>query len=522
MLATAIIVFREILEAALIIGIVAAATRGVARRKLWICGGAAVGIFGAIIVALLADVIMNLAGGVGQEIFNALILFAAVLMLAWHNIWMASHSRELVLQMKQVSASVKEGVSPMYALAVVVCLAVLREGSEVVLFLYGQAAGGVDASTMLSGGVAGLTVGAAVGVALYLGLLRIPTQYLFTVTGWMILLLAAGMASQAIKFLSQADIVPTWGQVWDTSPLLADDSVTGRLLHTLIGYDASPMGIQVAVYLLTLIVIGVAMKIVNQKQQVPKTSLMQATLLVLALPALMSVASMAKADPASYVYSPTVVKGETEIELSGGYYRDEDNNLDGARGHIISVGHGMTQNWFSEVELGWQKQPGTGLEYKGVEWINIFQLAEPGEHFVDMGIFTELTFADAHNEANTIEVGPMFQKELGATVNNLNLTWVRDYGRQADHITTFEYAWQTRVKGDPAMEFGFQAMGNLGEWSDMKSYGNQEHKIGPAVFGETKVGSGSDKFKYNGAVLFGTTGETPDYTFRFTLEYEMY
>jgi len=522
MLATAVIVFREMLEAALIIGIVAAATRGVLHRNAWIVGGIIAGLLGAITVALLADVIMNLANGVGQEIFNASVLLAAVAMLAWHNIWMARHSRELVTQMKQVSAAVKDGGKPMYALGIVVAVAVLREGSEVVLFLYGQAAGGLNVSMIASGGMVGLIVGGAVGFALYFGLLRIPTQYLFVVTGWLILLLAAGMASQAAKFLSQADIIPAWGRMWDTSAWLADDSVSGRLLHTLIGYDANPLGIQLAVYLFTLLVIGGAMKMVNQKDKVKKVSVTQVVCFVLALPASLSLTQSAKADPASYVYSPNVVKGETELEFHGGYYGDSDNSVDGTRGHEFSVGHGMSDNWFSEVELGWEKLPHTGVEYSGLEWVNIFQLTEPGEHIVDFGIFANLGFTDAHNDPNTVEIGPMFEKELGATVNNLNLTWVRDYGSKADHITTFEYTWQTRVKGDPLLEYGFQAMGNLGEWSDMKSFHNQEHKIGPALFGEFKVGNGSDKLKYDGALLFGATNDTPDYTLRFTVEYEIY
>lgn len=264
MLATAIIVFREILEAALIIGIVAAATQGVWRRGWWISAGIVAGVAGAVVVAGLAEVIVEWADGMGQELFNAIILLAAVMMLAWHNIWMASHSRELVAQMKQVGSAVKDGGEPMVALVLVIAVAVLREGSEIVLFLHGQAAQGLNAAAMLSGSLAGLGVGAVVGLALYFGLLRIPTRYLFSVTGWMILLLAAGMASQAAKFLVQADMLPGWGELWDSSALLSNDSLLGSLLHTLVGYDAMPMGMQVAVYLATVFCIGTAMRVVEK------------------------------------------------------------------------------------------------------------------------------------------------------------------------------------------------------------------------------------------------------------------
>ena len=524
MFATAIIVFREILEAALIIGIVAAATQAVARRGLWIMAGVVAGIAGALVVAGMAEVIVELADGMGQELFNALVLLTAVAMLAWHNIWMARHSRELVAQMKQVGQAVSSGGASMFALVLVVALAVLREGSEIVLFLHGQAASGLAAAPMLTGGIAGLAVGGVFGLAMYLGLLRIPVRYLFSVTGWMILLLAAGMASQAGKFLIQADYLPGWGQTWDTSALLANDSVVGSLLHTLIGYDAAPMGMQVMIYLTTLVVIGVAMQVVNRKPVINPSATSvaaKAALLALVLPLVAGNSPDVHAGPASKVYTPTVEYGETEIELLGGVYDDNREEVDGERAGKIAIGHGMTTWWKSEVEFEWEKEPAedVGTHYTEVEWVNVFQLSEPGEYFMDFGLFTEVVFPDEHEEATKLEIGPMFQKEIGSTVNNLNLIWVRDFGSKADHNTEFEYTWQSRFKGNPMLEFGVQGMGELGDWDDTTPGHDQEHKLGPAIFGEFK--SGEHKFKYDAAILAGVTDDTPDTTFRFQVEYEM-
>src|SRR5260370_32488293 len=88
MLGTAIIVLREVLEAALIVGIVMAASQGVPRRGGWVGGGVVGGALGAIVVAGFAESLAAAVAGIGQEIFNAAILFAAVAMLGWHNIWM--------------------------------------------------------------------------------------------------------------------------------------------------------------------------------------------------------------------------------------------------------------------------------------------------------------------------------------------------------------------------------------------------------------------------------------------------
>ena len=265
MLATAIIVFREVLEAALIVGIVLAASQGVPGRGGWVGGGVAGGALGAVVVAGFAESLAAAMAGIGQEIFNAAILFAAVAMLGWHNIWMRRHAGDLAVAANRLGAAVRAGTQPLWALAFAVGLAVLREGSEVVLFLYGIAAAGEDsAAAMALGGALGLGAGMVAGAALYFGLVRIPVRHLFTVTSWLILLLAAGMASQAAAFLLQADLLPPLGpSLWDTSFLLSEHSLPGRVLHTLIGYTAQPAGIQLAFYLATLIVIGSLMRLVG-------------------------------------------------------------------------------------------------------------------------------------------------------------------------------------------------------------------------------------------------------------------
>jgi high-affinity iron transporter len=258
-----IIVFREAFEAGLIVGIVMAVTSGVAGRGRWVAGGVAAGVLGACIVALFTSGISQLFQGSGQELFNACILGFAVVMLSWHNVWMSRHGRELAMEMRAAGQAVVEGSKSLGALAVVVMIAVLREGSEVVLFLYGIAAaqGGADGG-MLAGGLIGLVLGAAVCFLTYRGLVTIPTRYLFAVTSTLIALLAAGMAAQAVAFLEQADILTALDRtVWDTSWILRDGSFLGRALHTLIGYVDQPTAMQVIVYTATLAIIALLMRV---------------------------------------------------------------------------------------------------------------------------------------------------------------------------------------------------------------------------------------------------------------------
>lgn len=271
MLATAIIVFREVLEAALIIGIIAAATRAVPGRNRWLAAGVFAGLAGAGLVALGTERIAELASGVGQEIFNATVLGIAVVMLAWHNLWMSSHGAALAASARGVGGEIRDGRRECSVLLIVVGLAVLREGSETVLFLYGIAASEGGASwPMLTGGMAGIVAGIAVGYAVYAGLLRIPLRWFFTATGILVLFLAAGMASQAARFLIQADVLPSLAEpLWDTSALLPQTSITGTLLRSLVGYEDRPAGMQIVFFVLVFVTIGVGMKWLNAAPSQP-------------------------------------------------------------------------------------------------------------------------------------------------------------------------------------------------------------------------------------------------------------
>lgn len=271
MLATFIIVFREIIEAGLVVGIVLAATRGVSRRGFWVASGVGAGILGACVVAACAGSISAAMEGFGQEVFNIAILLMAVAMLAWHNVWMARHGREIASEMKAVGAAVTSGSRSLMALAIVVGVAVLREGSEVVLFLYGIAISGEESAlTMALGGAAGILAGMAVSAITYLGLLRIPNRHLFAVTGWMITLLAAGMASQAVALMQQAEIVTVLSQtVWDSSGFIANASVLGKALRTLVGYTDTPSALQLLVYGVTLVGISTLMRLFGHAPKQP-------------------------------------------------------------------------------------------------------------------------------------------------------------------------------------------------------------------------------------------------------------
>ena len=260
MLAVAIILFREVLEASLVIAVVMGASRGIARRGRWVGGGIALGVLGASVMALAVSDLTSIFEGRLSAILNAVILLSAVAVLTWHNVWMSSHGRRLASNVAAVGKDVQTGRQPLAALMLLTFAAVMREGSEAVLFIWAIATSGQNGFTMALGGI--VAAGALAGVLLYRGLLRFPLRRFFSFTSWLILLLTAGLSAQAAGFLNQAELLPALGnELWDTSHLLSQASILGQLLHTLIGYIARPSGIEAVFYIATVAMMLLLMRL---------------------------------------------------------------------------------------------------------------------------------------------------------------------------------------------------------------------------------------------------------------------
>lgn len=255
MIGAFVIAFREVIEAGLIISIVLAATRGIPGRMRWVLLGVAGGLAGAALVALFAEKISDAFEGSGQDILNAAVLIVAVLLLVWHNTWMSKHGKELAGELRAAGAAVRSGEREAAALSIVIGAAILREGAELVLFLYGLVASGTSGADIQFGAVAGIGAGVLLSAVTYLGLASIPSRYVFSVTSVLIIFLAAGLAAQAAQFLSNAGVVDVLVHtLWNSSGLIAENSWPGRVLHALVGYTDRPTALQGLVYIATIAV----------------------------------------------------------------------------------------------------------------------------------------------------------------------------------------------------------------------------------------------------------------------------
>jgi len=272
MFSLAIIVFSEVLEISLILGVVLVATRGLPGRDRWVLVGLGAGIVGSGALAFGAGAISEAVSGMGQEFFNATVLFLAAMLIGWTVVWLRRHSVMLSRRIKAVGKDVGMGTRPLYVIATVVAMAVLREGSEIVLLTYGVMISGGTLVHLLVGGGAGLLAGTFVGAAIYYGIIRVATRYMFAVTSALLTFLAAGMVSQAIEILESTGVFPVFDRpIWDTSRLLSEHSLLGSTMHSLVGYSAQPTGMQFGSFVLTLGILLTLLRLYGNSRHMAST-----------------------------------------------------------------------------------------------------------------------------------------------------------------------------------------------------------------------------------------------------------
>lgn len=518
MLGTAVIVFREVLEAALIIGLMLAITRGVQGRLRLAAGGIVAGCLGAVVLALVAGHISSLAEGVGTELLNAGILGAAVLMLAWHVVWMRRHSQVMTQQIRQTGAGILEGKKPPVIIAVIIGIAILREGSEVVLLMYGVSAAGSGALGMFGGGLIGLAAGIVLGMVMYFGLARVPLSSLFRVSGWLLILLAAGLAAQASHYLVQADLLPALGDsIWDSSAMLSQRSLPGQFLHILIGYVDQPTGIELLTYLLTVVTVGLFAMAAARPSRESHNPAIAVAVLVLA-PVLFAGGSE-PAQASHKIYSPYVERGEIELELRAHTTFDNDPDKDSKEKYKVEAGYGVTDWWATAVIAEIEEDAAGDLEHEATAWENIFQLTEQGEYWLDAGLYFEYEFARESDASDKAEVKLLLEKNIGKYVNTANIIFAREVGSNASGGTEFEYAWRTKYLLHKQYEPGIEVYGSLGKASDWVPSDEQDHRIGPVLSGVLSS-SPHSKWVYEVGYLAGISDAAPRGTFKFVIEYE--
>jgi len=233
-----IIVLREVLEAALLVSMFAAVSYTLGLSRRWIGPGAGLGLCGAIIYSLSIDTVSEWFEGVGQEVVSATMQVLIYLLLVSIAFLVLRRSRRPDGWIRLIPV----------LMVLAVALAVTREGFEIVIYLDGFSSVLSQLVTMSMGAIIGAGIGISMGVLLYYLLCHPAIQRAPVIGFGLLALFGAGLLSQAALLLIQADWLPSQLPLWDTSAWLPENSVIGQLLYVLIGYEATPAAIQVAVH----------------------------------------------------------------------------------------------------------------------------------------------------------------------------------------------------------------------------------------------------------------------------------
>lgn len=223
------------------------------------------------------------------------------------------------------------------------------------------------------------------------------------------------------------------------------------------------------------------------------------------------------AEPNDYVHTPIVEQGEKEIDFKWGVERHQHEPSGNATS--IGFGYGVNSWWGTELYAKWHRDPGEGSGFDAYEWENKFQLAPTGKYPVDIGFLLEIERPRDRAEGYELTYGPLLQSEWGKVQGNFNLLWERHVRATEPFTNDLKYEAQLKYRHSELLEWGAEAFGNMGQWDRWLRGSQQEHKLGPALFGRFKVGA-AQAIRWNAALLFGSNDASPRTSMRAQVEYE--
>ena len=271
-MAAFLVMLREGVEAALIVGILLAYVNRIGRRREWQWVWA--GTISASVLSLIAGIVIFSTIGAlddrAEEIAEGVVAWVAAGLLTWMIFWMGSQARHIRGRLEgEVDTALASGGGG--ALAAIAFFAVLREGLESALFLISTTVGTEADRLQLLGGMLGLAAAVVIGYLIYRGGTRIDIRAFFRVTGVLIILFAAGLIAKGIHEFQVVGLLPTVvDPLWSLNLLDPDTSLAGEFAKSLFGWRPDPSLLMVVGYLAYLIPIGGAFLSMTRKAGTPR------------------------------------------------------------------------------------------------------------------------------------------------------------------------------------------------------------------------------------------------------------
>lgn len=258
LLNSVIIILREVLEASLLISLLLVISKALHIHFRWLITAIICGFIGAALYAINLGAISEMFDYTGQEITNTILQIIIYLHLTVLIIFIHKADIQLNLDNKKIT----------FLISAPIILAITREGSEIFIYFSGFINNPEKVLPGSIGSFIGAGIGTSIGVLVYYGLLSRKPETFFYICKAALLLVATGILSQTIPLLIQADIINASSPVWDTSNILAEESIMGQLLYAILGYEATPAPQQIAVYIGGILFILTALFISNLQTKV--------------------------------------------------------------------------------------------------------------------------------------------------------------------------------------------------------------------------------------------------------------
>ncbi|MFX0102195.1 MAG: FTR1 family protein [Candidatus Hodarchaeota archaeon] len=276
MIASLLIMFRETLEAALIVGIVLGYLKKIKKTEYnkTVYLGVIIGAISSMIGAILFNIIAGGFSGVAEEVFEGITMLVGAFMLTTMILWMMKQRNIAAELESKVSLEIDEKHTA--GLFFLVFISILREGIETVIFL--SAASFISQENNITGALIGIAIAIILGYFIFLGSVNINLKKFFSVTSVLLILFAAGLIAHGIHELQEAGVVPIiLEEVWNINPpqnldgsypLLHDKGAIGEILKGLFGYNGNPSLIEVLSYIAFISLIGLTWYKIAQSKAV--------------------------------------------------------------------------------------------------------------------------------------------------------------------------------------------------------------------------------------------------------------
>jgi high-affinity iron transporter len=267
-MSTATLSFREFFEVGMVLSILCAATRHMPHRLFWYSAGILLGIGAAYGTALLLESLASRWIEDYYETAMGLVLVSASLMIGWTVLWMRQHGQRVSQQWKQRGAALREGQGSMLMVSLLMGVTLWREATELFVLLWAsmmvqpEETHNLWLGLLLGGGLAFLVTS-----TMYWGITALPVRRIFAVTNWLMVALAASLLGQGASFLAADGWLPELSpQLWDSSGWIAEDSMVGILLRSLVGYTPYPSGIQLLAMGLMWVILAAGLHLVTKQR----------------------------------------------------------------------------------------------------------------------------------------------------------------------------------------------------------------------------------------------------------------